>query len=188
MGIIADALKGGGSFLEFSETPGTTYTGVITDVTLRQARKFESTEPDSWDDGTRRWRSSCRWRPTTGMPATPTTAVSDSSPSSWSGPKKALIAACKAAGVAEPEVGQSFTVTHVSGVGSAKSPRVFTYELKAGPSGVAAALTEPAAEAPTNPVDIAKTLLAAGLSPAEVSKASGLPEATVAALKNTLAA
>ena len=106
----------------------------------------------------------------------------------WSGQKKALVAACKAAGVPEPMVGQSFTATHVSGVGNAKAPRVFEYVLAAGPSPVAGLLdvaAEPAAAAPAaTPVDTAKQLLAAGLSTQDVAAASGLPETVVAALAN----
>lgn len=198
MGIIADALKGGGSFLKWPDAPGTTYTGVITDVTLRQARKFESTEPDSWDDGTPKMEVvltlATDYREAGNPDDTGERAIAIKL---WSGQKKALIAACKAAGVDEPLVGQRFTVTHVSGVGTAKAPRVFEYRLEAGPSGVAEALVEqpvtaaapqPPAAAASNPVEVAKQLLAAGLSTADAAKGSGLPEPTVAALKNTLAA
>ncbi|MGI9136403.1 MAG: hypothetical protein ACR2JS_04985, partial [Candidatus Nanopelagicales bacterium] len=48
---LSDLLSGGGAYLKW-ETPGTTYTGVITEVATRQARKFESTDLDFWDDGT----------------------------------------------------------------------------------------------------------------------------------------
>jgi len=51
MSAIADALASGGTYLKW-EHPGTTYTGIITDVTMRQSRKYESTELDAWDDGT----------------------------------------------------------------------------------------------------------------------------------------
>ena len=108
----------------------------------------------------------------------------------WSGQKKALVAACKAAGVTEPQAGQRFTATHVSGIGNAKAPRVFEYTLTAGPTGVAAALdVEPAAApaAAANPVETAKQLLAAGMSTQEVATASGLPETVVAALANMTA-
>jgi hypothetical protein len=201
VGIIAEALKGGGSFLKWAETPGTTYTGVITDVTLRQARKFESTELDFWDD----------MSPKMQVVLTLQTEYRDDSNADddgqrqvainlWSGQKKALVAACKAAGVAEPEVGQKFTVTHLSGVGTAKSPRVFQYTLAAGPSPAAAllavadqivahevsAVEVPSVTVAASPVDLARQLLTAGLSTAEVATASGLPEPTVAALKNTL--
>lgn len=190
MSLIADALAGGGTYLKW-ETPGTSYTGTITDVALRQARKFESTELDFWDDGTAKMQ----------VVLTLATAYRDGanpdddgqrqvSINLWSGQKKSLVAACKAAGVAEPEVGMTFTATHVEGVGNAKSPRVFAYELKPGPSGVAAVLdTEPVAAPPAtagNPVDIAKSILSAGGSAKDAATASGLPEATVAALANTL--
>lgn len=202
MSSLADALRGGSPFLKW-EIPGTSYTGTITDVEMRQARKFQSTELDFWDDGS----------PKLQCVLTLATDYRDAayddddgtrmlSINLWSGQKKALIAACKAAGVPEPQVGQKLTVTHTSGIGTASSPREFTYVLEAGPSGVAGALAQPeqpvaiaappAAPAPaaagTSPVDIAKQLLQAGSTPAEAAAASGLPETTVAALANTLTA
>lgn len=189
MTSIADALAGGGTYLKW-ENPGTSYTGTITDVGLRQSRKYESTELDTWDDGT----------PKMQVVLTLATSYRDQSQQDddgtrqlsinlWSGQKKALVAACKAAGVPEPMVGQSFTATHVSGVGNAKAPRVFEYALASGPSGIAQALDAPAAAAPAAPtgatsVDTAKQLLAAGLSTSDVAAASGLPETVVAALAN----
>lgn len=185
MGALAEALTGGGAYLKW-ENPGTTYTGTITDVTVRQARKYESTELDFWDDGT----------PKMQVVLTLATDYRDAarddddgtrqlSINLWSGQKKALAAACKAAGVAEPEPGMTFTATHVSGVGNAKSPRVFEYVIgKASP--VAAALgTEKAADS-GNPAETAKALLAAGSSVDDVAKATGLPPSTVQALANLL--
>ena len=192
MSAIADALASGGSYLKW-EHPGTSYTGVITDVAMRQSRKYESTDLDTWDDGT----------PKMQIVITLTTDYRDqaqqdddgtrmASINLWSGQKKALVAACKAAGVTEPEVGQRFTVTHVSGIGNAKAPRVYEYTLAAGPSEVAAVLdvkpaATPAAAGAANPVETAKQLLAAGLSTQEVATASGLPETVVAALANLTA-
>lgn len=188
MTSIADALAGGGTYLKW-ENPGTSYTGTITDVSMRQSRKYESTELDTWDDGT----------PKMQVVLTLATSYRDQSQQDddgtrqlsinlWSGQKKALVAACKAAGVPEPMVGQTFTATHVSGVGNAKAPRVFEYVLASGPSGIAEALDTPAAAAPAapaaTPVDTAKQLLAAGMSTADVAAASGLPETVVAALAN----
>jgi hypothetical protein len=188
MGSIADALAGGSPYLKW-ENPGTSYEGSITDVQLRQARKYESTELDSWDDGT----------PKMQVVVTLQTALRDPerdeddgirslSINLWSGQKKALLAACKAAGVSEPQAGQGFRATHVSGVGNAKSPRVFEYVITPAPSGVASALgaTESAAQA--NPADMARQLLGAGADAATVAKATGLPEATVQALANAIAA
>ena len=192
MSAISDALASGGTYLKW-EHPGTTYTGIITDVQMRQSRKYESTDLDTWDDGT----------PKMQIVITLTTDYRDqaqqdddgtrmASINLWSGQKKALVAACKAAGVTEPEVGQRFTVTHVSGIGNAKAPRVYEYTLAAGPSEVAAVLdvkpaATPAAAGAANPVETAKQLLAAGLSTQEVATASGLPETVVAALANLTA-
>lgn len=189
MSAIADALASGGTYLKW-EHPGTTYTGIITDVTMRQSRKYESTELDTWEDGT----------PKMQVVVTLATDYVDQahqdddgtrmvSINLWSGQKKALLAACKAAGVTEPQVGQRFTATHVSGIGNAKAPRIFEYTLAAGPTGVAAVLdVQPdPASAGSTPVDTAKQLLALGMSTQEVATASGLPETVVAALANMTA-
>ena len=193
MSAIADALASGGTYLKW-EHPGTTYTGIITDVTMRQSRKYESTELDAWDDGTPKLQVvltlATDYRDQAQQDDDGTRMISINL---WSGQKKALVAACKAAGVGEPQAGQRFTATHVSGIGNAKAPRVFEYTLTAGPTGVAAALdVEPAATpAPpataANPVETAKQLLAAGMSTQEVATASGLPETVVAALANMTA-
>ena len=189
MSAIADALASGGSYLKW-EHPGTTYTGIITDVAMRQSRKYESTDLDTWEDGT----------PKMQIVITLATDYRDqaqqdddgtrmASINLWSGQKKALVTACKAAGVTEPEVGQRFTVTHISGIGNAKSPRVYEYTLAAGPSDVAAMLdvepaATPAAATGSTPVDTARELLNLGMTTQEVAIASGLPESVVAALAN----
>ena len=193
MSAIADALASGGTYLKW-EHPGTTYTGIITDVQMRQSRKYESTDLDTWDDGTAKMQVvltiATDYRDQAQQDDDGTRMISINL---WSGQKKALVAACKAAGVGEPQTGQRFTATHVSGIGNAKAPRVFEYTLVAGPTGVAAALDvqPPAAPATpatgTNPVETAKQLLAAGLSTQEVATASGLPETVVAALANLTA-
>lgn len=190
MSAIADALASGGTYLKW-EHPGTTYTGIITDVAMRQSRKYESTDLDTWDDGTPKMQVvitlATDYRDQAQQDDDGTRMISINL---WSGQKKALVAACKAAGVTEPQAGQRFTATHVSGIGNAKAPRVFEYTLTAGPTGVAAALdVEPAAApaAAANPVETAKQLLAAGMSTQEVATASGLPETVVAALANMTA-
>jgi len=194
MSAIADALASGGTYLKW-EHPGTTYTGIITDVTMRQSRKYESTDLDTWDDGTPKMQVvvtlATDYRDQAQQDDDGTRMISINL---WSGQKKALVAACKAAGVTEPQIGQRFTATHVSGIGNAKAPRVFEYALTAGPTGVAAVLDvepaaapAPAAPGAANPVETAKQLLAAGLSTQEVATASGLPETVVAALANMTA-
>ena len=191
MSAIADALASGGSYLKW-EHPGTSYTGIITDVTMRQARKYESTDLDAWDDGTPKMQVvltlATDYRDQAQQDDDGTRMVSINL---WSGQKKALVAACKAAGVPEPQVGQRFTATHVAGIGNAKAPRVFEYTLMAGPTGVAAVLEVQPDSAPApagaTPVDTAKQLLALGMSTQEVAAASGLPETVVAALSNMTA-
>ena len=189
MSAISDALASGGTYLKW-EHPGTTYTGIITDVAMRQARKYESTELDTWEDNTPKMQIvitlNTDYREQAQQDDDGTRMASINL---WSGQKKALVAACKAAGVAEPQTGQRFTVTHVTGIGNAKSPRVYEYTLTAGPTGVAAVLdvepaAAPAAATGSTPVDTARELLALGMTTQEVAAASGLPESVVAALAN----
>jgi len=195
---IADLLSGGGgAFLKW-ETPGTNYSGIITDVLARQARKYESTELATWDDGTAQMQVlltlSTDYRDAGNPDDDGTRQLSINL---WSGQKKALIAACKLAGVAEPIIGMGFKATHVEGIGNAKSPRVFVYELSAGPSVLATALAATttveatgtgAVSASVNPAETAKTLLGAGMGIDAVAQATGLPATTVAALANLIAA
>lgn len=196
MSVLGNHLAGGSPFLKW-EIPGTSYSGVITDVELRQARKFQSTELDFWDDGSPKMQCVLALATDYRDPGyDDDDGTRMLSINLWSGQKKALVAACKSAGVPEPQVGQSIVVTHTSGIGTAASPREFTYVLGAAPTGVATALAEPAtvaapvaaAAAGVSPVDIAKQLLVAGATAAEAAAASGLPETTVAALANTLTA
>ena len=199
MSVLGNHLAGGSPFLKW-EIPGTSYSGTITGVELRQARKFQSTDLDFWDDGSPKMQCvltlATDYRDAAYDDDDGTRMLSINL---WSGQKKALVAACKAAGVPEPQVGQTITVSHVSGVGTAASPREFNYVLGAAPTGVAAAIAETASVAAggavsaapaagTSPVDIAKQLLLAGASAADAAAASGLPETTVAALANTLTA
>jgi len=187
MSAIADALASGGSYLKW-EHPGTSYTGIITDVTMRQSRKYESTDLDTWDDGTPKMQIVLTLATEYRDSGDDDDGTRMSSINLWSGQKKALVAACKAAGVPEPQIGQRYTAVHVAGVGTAKAPRVFEYTLAAGPSDIAAVLNvEPdsaPAPAATTPVDTARELLALGMSTQEVAIASGLPESVVAALAN----
>lgn len=190
MSVLGNYMSGGGAFLKW-ETPGTTYTGTITAVELRQARKFESTDLAFWDDGSPQMQClltlATDYRDAERDDDDGTRMLSINL---WSGQKKSLVAACKAAGVPEPQVGQKFTVTHVSGIGNAKSPREFRYVLEDGPTGVADVLEVAPVEATpaASPVDTAKQLLAAGMPTAEVAQAVGLPETTIAAIANVMAA
>jgi hypothetical protein len=59
----------------------------------------------------------------------------------WSGQKRALADACRKAGVPEPRPGDTFAAVWTSGVGKAKDPRVFAYQITPG-VGLAAVITE----------------------------------------------
>ena len=187
MTVLGNYLSTGGAFLKW-ETPGTSYTGVIEAVELRQARKFESTDLAFWDDGSPQMQClltlATDYRDVERDDDDGTRMLSINL---WSGQKKSLVAACKAAGVAEPQVGQKFTVTHVSGIGNAKSPREFLYVLTDGPTGIAEVLSDEPAPAPatsSNPADTAKALIASGVDDVTIASATGLPLTVIAALRN----
>lgn len=136
MSSLADALTGGNQFIKWDQVPmGTTITGTIEKVEMRQARKYQSTDLDYWDDGKPKMQAVLTLATTLRDPSDPeddgTRAVSINL---WSGQKKALADACKNAGVAEPVPGQQFTVTWTAGVGKSGDPRVFVYSLGAAPA------------------------------------------------------
>lgn len=164
MADIASFLSGGGSYLKW-EMPGTKYAGTITNVELRQARKFESTELDTWDDGSPKMQVVLTLATDLRDPAIEDDdGTRNLSINLWSGQKKALAQACKDAGVKQPEVGQRFTAEHVSGIGTAKSPREFRYTLTAADlSGVIGTAEATATEALAN-VDVNDPAVAALLA------------------------
>jgi hypothetical protein len=128
---LADALAGGSRYIKWDELgKGASVTGTIVNVEMRQARKFQSTDLDFWDDG----------KPKMQAVITLATSLRDPQDSEddgtrsisvnlWSGQKQALAAACKAANVTEPQPRQQFTATWASGVGKTGDPRIFTYAL-----------------------------------------------------------
>jgi hypothetical protein len=179
MQSLAEMITGaGGSYLKW-DTPGTTYSGRITEVQSRQARKYDSTDLDFWDDGTAKMQVvltlATDYRDA-GNPDDDGTRLL--SINLWSGQKKSLANACKAAGVLQPEVGMKFTASHVAGAGNAKNPRVFEYEL------TPASVIADALATDDDPAQTAKVLLAGGASVADVAAATGLPSTVVQALAN----
>ena len=179
---LASALAPSGRFVKW-ETPGTTYAGTITSVEMRQATRFGTTEPDCWDDGSPKHQALIRLD----------TQLRDDADDDgarvvvvnlWSGQKRALVAACKAAGIKEPAAGMGFIAKHASGIGTAASPRVFEYAFTPAESPLAGALDvePPAAADDGDVVEKVKALLAAGLDESAVATAVGLPATTVAAL------
>lgn len=205
MSTLADALRGGGKFVKWDDLgTGVAVSGTVQDVTVRQARKFESIELDYWDDGTAKMQAVVSIGTDQRDPSDPDDDGTRSiTINLWSGQKQALAAACRAAGVAEPTAGDTFTAVWTSGVGRAKDPRVFTYTVTPG-SGLGAALgapapvveqrpapqwAAPATAAPEVPVaeskpDQVKTLHSAGLPVAQIAQITGYSPEAVAALIN----
>jgi hypothetical protein len=134
MSLAEELAKGGGKFLAW-EYPGTMYEGMIKGVDMRQAREYQSTTPATWDDGTPKMQCVLTLATQLRDPQDPEDdGTRQISINLWSGQKAALVKACKAAGVPEPQVGQMIRATHVSGMGTAQSPRVFEYQLGPAPA------------------------------------------------------
>jgi hypothetical protein len=189
---LAAALSGGGRFAKWT-TVGDAYAGTVTGVEVRQSRKFGTDTPDTWDDGSPKLQVAV-------TVATDDRADADDDGQRvivvnlWGSQRRALMAACKAAGVTEPEAGQRFTAKWVSGAGGASDPRVYEYGITPAPSVVANVLAAaetakevmaaptPAVPAGDDPVALAKSLLREGVPAADVAAATGLPEAVINAL------
>lgn len=184
---LADALAGGSRYIKWDDLgTGRPVTGTIVNVDMRQARKFQSTDLDFWEDGKPKMQAVVTIATSLRDPSDPEDDGTRSiSVNLWSGQKQALAAACKAAGVAEPQPGQQFTATWTSGVGRAGDPRVFSYALSGAPS-IGGALgtvdtstgeiTQPTAAAPAPDLDPAVAAALANLSPQQRA-AMGLPAA-----------
>lgn len=168
-GTLADALAGGGQYIKWDEVgQGAVVSGTVVSVTMRQARKFESTDLDFWDDGTPKMQAVIE------IQTEQRTDADDDGRRGivvnlWSGQKRALADACRKADVGEPRPGDTFAAVWTSGVGKAKDPRVFAYQVTPG-TGLAASLTpEPAAVDPfTAAPDFVKPAPAPAADPASV--------------------
>lgn len=214
MTTLAEALKGGGRYIRWDDLGrGTTVTGTVIDVQIRQARKFESTDLDFWDDGTPKMQAVITLATNFRDGADPEDdGTRNVTVNLWSGQKQALAAACRNAGIAEPTPGDTFTATWTSGVGKAKDPRVFVYAVTPGsglggqladaqPDPQMAAQTVPAytpapapnpapvaaqaAPQPASKPDQAKALWQAGVPLQQIADATGYTPEVVAALINT---
>lgn len=169
MTTLADALASGARFVKWDDLgKGSAVTGTIQSVEMRQARKYQSTDLDFWDDGKPKMQALITMSTTQRDAADPEDDGTRSvSINLWSGQKAALVEACKKAGVAEPQVGQSFTATWVSGVGKAGDPRVFAFSLGAAPAGLGLGVdttTGEISQPATTPPAIDATAAAAALA------------------------
>lgn len=136
-GTLADALAGGSRYVKWDDLDkGASVTGTIVKTDLRQARKYQSTDLDFWDDGKPKMQVVITLATTLRDPSDPEDdGERNVSVNLWSGQKRALVEACKKASVAEPQVGQTFTATWVSGVGKSGDPRIFSYSISGAATG-----------------------------------------------------
>ena len=203
---LTDLLKGG-RYIKWDDLgQGAVVTGTVEDVTIRQAKKYQFDELDTWDDGSPKMQALI-------LLATdqrdPTEADDDGMRTIvvnlWSGQKRALADACRKADVGEPRPGDRFSAVWTAGAGGARDPRQFAYQIqpKSEATELAAQLAQPAAPAadpfdrPAPPPPAAapqqeagstaeqvKALNAAGLPHAQIAGILGIPIAAVAALAN----
>jgi hypothetical protein len=151
-GTLADALAGGGRYVKWDEVgTGVVVSGTVVSVTMRQSRKFESTDLDFWDDGQPKMQAVVEIATTLRDAGDPEDDGKRSVVVNlWSGQKRALADACRKAGVPEPRPGDTFAAVWTSGVGKAKDPRVFAYQITPG-VGLASVITETAAAPVADP-------------------------------------
>lgn len=208
MGALADALAGSGQYVKWDDLGvGAEVSGTVTGVQMRQARKFQSTDLDYWDDGAPKMQAVVTINsPALRDPRDPDDdGTRNITINLWSGQKKALGDACRVAGVKEPTPGDTFAAKWVSGVGRAGDPREYAYRVTPGGAGVGDVLAAqpqtpaagpwdeqipagafnppPAAAAPSKP-DQVKQLAAAGLDNTQIAAATGYTPEQVAALRN----
>lgn len=153
---LADALASatGGKFVRWDDLgQGVVVEGRIVDVTMRQTYKlkrlpggkFERNGLDTWDDGNPKMEAAITLRTALRDQDDPDDdGVRILTVNLWSGQKRALVYACRAAGVPEPKPGDQFAAVWTSGAGEAGDPRVFAYRITPG-TGLAGALGDTAA-------------------------------------------
>ena len=191
-----DALLAGGGKTAKFETIGTTHSGTITDVSVRQATNFDTGKPEFWDDGNPKQQIVVSIQ-------TPERLDADDDGvraiyiNAWGEKLKAFRqAASEAKG--KPEPGDFFTATY-TGDGEKPqrgyAPKLFKYAIKkaspvdavlggatATASTAAAPVAQPAA-APVASDERVVKLIAAGLGDDDISSALDVPQATVASIR-----
>lgn len=175
---LADLLKGG-RYIKWDDLgEGAIVAGTVADVTIRQAKKYQSDELDTWDDGSPKMQAVIVLA--TDMSDGPdddgmrTVVVN-----LWSQQKRALADACRRADVGEPRPGDRFSAVWTSGAGGARDPRQFAYQIQPKPeaSPLAAELAQPAAQPTADPFAPAPGSPPASQAPAWVA---GTPAAGAA--------
>jgi hypothetical protein len=183
---LKDLLKSSGTYVKWDDRGmNNPITGSIVSIVDRQSRKYMSEELDTWDDGTPKMQ----WIITINTDERHEGQADDDGTrvvvvNQWSHQKKAMTNAIRDF-ADEPEAGDTFTATWISGVGKAGDPRMFAYAFKkAGAPASMKNINEPAPASSDNgsKADLAKTLLTSGMSAAEVAEETGLSLKVINAL------
>ena len=199
MGTLDDLLSGGGKSFKF-DTVGTSVTGTITSIEVKQKTEYGTGKALTWDDG----------RPQEQIVVGVQTDVRDDGDDDgirtvyikgWGDPLKAFRAAAAELG-RKPRIGDIFTATY-TGNGAAKPgmtpPKVFAFRIQPGTPGLDALVDSPAASTPAptstpatatppaaggeSPADKVRQLIGVGLDDASIARAVGLDEAVVSAIR-----
>lgn len=197
-----DALLAGGGKTAKFETIGTTHSGTITDVSVRQATNFDTGKPEFWDDGNAKQQIVVSIQ-------TPERLDADDDGvraiyiNAWGEKLKAFRqAASEAKG--KPEPGDFFTATY-TGDGEKPqrgyAPKLFKYAIKkaspvdavlGGATATASTVTAPPpavpaatppAAAPVASDERVVKLINAGLDDEDISSALDVPQATVQSIR-----
>lgn len=132
---------------------GTVITGTVLNTEMRQATKFQTTEPAFWDDGKPKMQLNITMATALRDPDDPQDDGARSlSINLWSGQKHALVAALKAAGAKDIKPGDEFSAVWTSGAGRAGDPRAFAFKIAPGAGKLADSLaTDLSKPAPADP-------------------------------------
>jgi hypothetical protein len=188
-------LNGGGKSAKFPSV-GTSYTGKVTSVEVRQATNFDTGEPESWPDGNPKQQIVVSLETNLQEDADDDGARSIYI-KAWGDSLKAFRQANKTAGGTLAS-GDTFTATYVAdGPKPARGypPKIYKYEIKKGSplDAVVGDVWAPAeaaapAAAPSDKKDQIEKLIALSLTDEQIAKALGVFEAEAAAVRLQLAA
>lgn len=187
-------LAGSGKTAKF-ETPGDTYTGEIIEITTRQTTNFKTGEPEFWPDGKKKEHIVITIA-TSEQEDTDDDGHRNVYVKGWGDQLKAFRQAARTLG-RSPQIGDFFTATF-TGVGKQTDPRfqppkLYVYEMKAGPTGVdqlANTHTPTATPAATGSGDVtdevekAYKLVQLGLTDEQITQATGVTPDVLAAMRH----
>lgn len=198
MSTLDDLLTGGGKSLKF-ETPGDTYTGTITNVTVRQMTEFGTGKLLTWDDGKPQEQIVITLDTDLRDPADPTDEGARSAYIKAYGVQLRAFRAAVAKAGSGPAPGDKFTVTYTgNGERSAQGgypPKLYAYEIVKGAGAVDAIVGTPTqtpeqrhpASAPAGEsiAEKVQALIGTGLTDTQIQQITGADLAVITAIRGS---